>query len=123
MDVRVLPDGPVFRISQALGPGARGCRLDPAALEASVAAVERRFAAGADLLIVNKFGKHEAEGRGFRNLIAEALCGEVPVLCGVNALNHDAFLAFCAGEAERLPPDLASLTDWRRRLDPPAKNA
>ena len=30
MDVRVLPDGPVLRISQDLGPQARGCRLDPA---------------------------------------------------------------------------------------------
>ena len=29
--------------------------------------------AGARLLIVNKFGKHEAEARGFRSLIAEAL--------------------------------------------------
>ena len=29
MDVKVLPDGPVIRISQSLGKGARGCRLDP----------------------------------------------------------------------------------------------
>ena len=33
MDVRVLPDRAVLRISQDLGPQARGCRLDPAALE------------------------------------------------------------------------------------------
>ena len=32
MDVRVLPDGPVLRISQNLGAGARGCRLDGGAL-------------------------------------------------------------------------------------------
>ena len=30
---RSCPDGPVLRISQDLGPSARGCRLDPAALE------------------------------------------------------------------------------------------
>jgi hypothetical protein len=28
MDLRVLPDGPVLRISQDLGDSARGCRLD-----------------------------------------------------------------------------------------------
>lgn len=28
MDVKVLPDGPVFRISQSLGKEARGCRLE-----------------------------------------------------------------------------------------------
>ena len=33
MDVRLLPHGPVLRISQSLGPGAHGCRLDPGALE------------------------------------------------------------------------------------------
>ena len=33
MDLTLLPDGPVIRISQSLGDGARGCRLDTAALE------------------------------------------------------------------------------------------
>ena len=32
MDVEVLPDGPNIRISQDLGPEARGCRLDADAL-------------------------------------------------------------------------------------------
>ena len=73
MDVQVLPDGPVIRISQNLGRGARGCRLDPEALERAVAAAEARLSEGVDLVIVNKFGKHEAEGRGFRALIAEAV--------------------------------------------------
>ena len=39
MDVRVLPEGPLIRISQSLGPGAKGCRLDPGALERAVAEV------------------------------------------------------------------------------------
>ena len=73
MDVRVLPNGPMIRISQNLGRAARGCRLDAGALEAAVVMAERGIAAGADLLIVNKFGKQEAEGHGFRALIAEAL--------------------------------------------------
>jgi len=63
MDVRVLPAGAVLRISQDLGPQARGCRLDPAALETAVAMVAASLSSGADLLIVNKFGKHEAEER------------------------------------------------------------
>ena len=116
MDVRVLPDGPVLRISQSLGAGARGCRLDPAALERAVAEVERGLRAGPDLLVVNKFGKHEAEGRGFRTVIAEALCLGVPVLCGVNALNLPAFLAFCDGAGRALEPDLPQLIDWADRV-------
>jgi hypothetical protein len=112
MDVQVLPDGPVIRISQSLGPGARGCRLDPAALEQAVAAAEARLSAGADLVIVNKFGKHEAEGRGFRALIAEAVALGVPVLVGVNALNAPRLAEFLGAEVDRLDPTPEALDDW-----------
>jgi len=112
MDVRVLPDGPVLRISQHLGLSARGCRLDPDALERAVGLVAARLSRGADILIVNKFGKHEAEGRGFRDVIAEAVALDIPVLVGLNALNRSAFEAFAGGLACRLPPERAALRDW-----------
>ncbi|MDM7930653.1 DUF2478 domain-containing protein [Tabrizicola sp.] len=116
MDVRVLPGGPVLRISQDLGPQARGCRLDPAALEAAVALVAAGLASGADLLIINKFGKHEAEGRGFRDVIAEAVAMDIPVLVGLNALNLQAFKTFAAGMAIQLPPEPAALKAWVDRV-------
>ena len=111
MDVRVLPDGPTICISQNLGPAARGCRLDPDGLERAVASVALRLD-GADLLILNKFGKHEAEGRGFVPLIAEALSRDIPVLLGVSDLNRAAFDAFTAGAATRLPAEQAAILDW-----------
>jgi nucleoside-triphosphatase THEP1 len=112
MDVRVLPDGATHCISQSLGAHARGCRLDPAALDRAVEEVRAGFPGAAELLIVNKFGKHEAEGRGFRDLIAEALARDVPVLCGVGRLNEAAFHAFAGDLARRLPPDLRALHAW-----------
>ncbi|MFU8776118.1 MAG: DUF2478 domain-containing protein [Roseovarius sp.] len=121
MDVEVLPDGPVIRISQSLGPGARGCRLDPSALELAVAAAEARLAQGCDLLIVNKFGKHEAEGRGFRTLIAEALSRDVPVLVGANRLNAPHLVAFSGGVAEALAPDEARILEWLDGAVPDAR--
>lgn len=112
MDVQVLPDGPVLRISQHLGQGARGCRLDAAALETAVGLVSEQLSRGADVLIVNKFGKHEAEGRGLRGVIAEALSMDVPVIVGINALNLAAFETFAEGIATCLAPDAISLTAW-----------
>lgn len=112
MDVQVLPDGPVFRISQSLGKQARGCRLDPAALEAAVGEVTQTLCASPDLLIVNKFGKHEAEGRGFRDVIGQCLLEGVPVLAGVNGLNLEAFHDFTEGCAEPLEAEVASLVAW-----------
>ena len=113
MDVRILPDGAVIRISQNLGENARGCRLDPGALETAVAQTAARLD-GADILIVNKFGKHEAEGRGFRDVIAGAILRDIPVIVGTNRMNIDAFRAFCDNRAEALPPDLPRLLDWAR---------
>lgn len=65
MDLRVLPDGETIRISQSLGEHARGCRLDPAALEQAVGYVSASLEDAPQLLIINKFGKHEADGVDF----------------------------------------------------------
>lgn len=112
MDVTVLPSGPVIRISQTLGTEARGCRLDTAALEDAVAVVNAKLSCDADVLLLNKFGKHEAEGRGFRETIADAIARDIPVLLGVNAMNFDAFLDFTGGMAVPLASDVDLLTNW-----------
>jgi hypothetical protein len=112
MDVRVLGGGPVIRISQSLGAGATGCRLNPAALEQAVAEVASRLDDGVDLVLINKFGKHEAEGRGFRPLIADVLERGLPLLIAVNELNLEPFLNFSAGIAQKVPGDPGGLEEW-----------
>jgi nucleoside-triphosphatase THEP1 len=123
MDVRVLPDGPILRISQDLGRASHGCRLDPAALETAVGLVSSSMGQDSDLLIVNKFGKHEVQGRGFRTVIAEALSKGIPVLVGVNALNLPAFEEFSGGLGRRLPCESAALADWVTGLGRPCVHA
>lgn len=119
MDIRVLPKGPVLRISQDLGSGARGCRLDVGALETAVAAVTVTLS-GAALLVVNKFGKSEAEGRGMVPVIAAAVEQGLPVLVGVNGLNLPAFLGFADGMAEPLPADPETIAAWALAAAAPA---
>ncbi|WP_135448225.1 DUF2478 domain-containing protein [Tabrizicola caldifontis] len=111
MDLRVLPDGPTLRISEDRGDLARGCILDSGALEQAVHEVERRLD-GADILIVNKFGKREAEGRGLTPVIAEALHRSLPVLVGVNGLNLAALLSFVEEEIQGLPTNAEAVADW-----------
>lgn len=112
MDVKVLPNGSVYRISQNLGAGSRGCRLDPEALEMSVAEVEASLERGADIVILNKFGKQEADGRGFRDVLAGAVSEGIPVLVGLNTLNKPAFDEFASGLAMECAPTLEALTEW-----------
>lgn len=119
MDLRLLPDGPTVRISVDRGAEARGCRLDTGALEQSVlwtaGALDR-----AEMLVVNKFGKQEAEGRGLAATIAEALERDLPVLVGVNGLNLPPFLEFAGGLAQMLPPEPGAVLDWCLRACAPA---
>ena len=113
MDLVLLGAGGRFRISQCLGPLARGCRLDPAGLEAAVGHVAAGLEEGRpELMILNKFGKAELAGRGFRPVIARALELGVPVLMGLNRANLDGFDAFAAGTAEALPADPETLRAW-----------
>ncbi len=116
MDLRVLPDGETIRLSQSLGTMSRGCRLDPAALEQAVGYVTASLSDAPQLLIINKFGKHEADGRGFRPVIAEALALDVPVLVGVNAMNQEKFIEFTGGEAEEMQADLDAIENWFDRI-------
>lgn len=114
MDVRVLPAGETIRISQSLGAGSRGCRLNPEALEQAVGQVTSSLQKDPlpQVLIVNKFGKHEADGRGMRPVIGEALAQGMVVVSGVNRMNVDAFKAFSDGLAVEGASDLDGLVAW-----------
>ncbi len=112
MQARVLPDGARRLISQDLGALASGCRLDPAALEDVVGQVTASLDTGPDLLLVNKFGKQEAEGSGFRDAIGIALMQEIPVLTSVHPRNRVAFDAFAGDLAQAVPSGDDALLDW-----------
>ncbi len=119
MTLHALAGRDRMRISQDLGAGAQGCRLDPDGLEQAVALSQRALQEDGEdrprLLIVNKFGKQEAEGRGFRPLIGEALSAGIPVLLAVSRTNLDAFCAFADGLEERIAPDATAVTAWAHR--------
>ena len=114
MDLSVLGADDAVRISEDLGALARGCRLDVSGLETAVgramAVLERpvptRF------VIVNKFGKQEAEGRGFRPFIAEALMHDIPVLTSVAVAYRPDFMAFAGEIADEVEPTLEAVLDW-----------
>ena len=110
MDVLILgEEEQPIRISQSLGGGSTGCRLDAGALELAAARVGARLH-GAELLILPKFGRQEAVGRGFRAVIAQAVAEELPVLLHVPPEQRDAFAGFCEGMGERVDP--AELAGW-----------
>lgn len=97
---------------ESRGAGARGCRLNPSGLaEASGwlrEAIERRV----DVLVVNRFGRQEAEGAGLLNEIAAAIMAEIPVVVAVDEDLLSAWQAFLGEAPVALAPDAERIASW-----------
>jgi nucleoside-triphosphatase THEP1 len=92
-----LATGECIPISEDRGPGARGCQLDADGLMSAIARALAAVSDDTSIVIINKFGKSEAEGEGFRPLIECALEHGIPVLIGVPWRNIESWREF-AGE-------------------------
>ena len=108
-----LASGEVTAIAEHRGKEARGCRLDVGVLTEVAETVAASLHIDAPrLLIVNKFGKIEADGGGMRGAIAQAVELGIPVLVGVPARNLDRWRAFAGPLAVELPAEPAAITGW-----------
>ena len=107
--VTVLPSGETIPLAQPRDPcaGATPCDLAPAA-----ARIDALIEAGADLVVINRFGKHEAEGSGLIDEIARALTSDIPVLVAVPEFRFAQWLSFCHGMSVKLPCRDDSLQGW-----------
>jgi hypothetical protein len=111
-----LATGKRFGISQALGAYARGCRLDPRGLADAAAWLDAAVDDDLDLLVLNKFGKAEAEGSGLRGTFARAMDAGIPVLTAVRSPHTDAWFSFHGGLAADLPPCRDVVLAWCRAV-------
>ena len=114
MYLKDLLGGDEIQISLDRSNEARGCRLNPDAFARIDAWIERAVLERVDLLIINKFGREEAHGRGLRPVIAEALIAEIPLVIGVSTRNFGDFLTFVGDSTTRLKPDIEAITGWCR---------
>ena len=81
----------------------------PGLLMEALAGAEAMLEGGADLLILNRFGKVEAEGGGGRALLARAVELGVPAVVAVPWRNIGAFRAFAGDLAEEIGPEAFAL--------------
>lgn len=113
MSLENLSTGETFDISDNRGKGARGCKLNIPVFEALVGQVQQGVRTAApDLVIINRFGKREVEGRGFRDVIAEATGRDIPVLVALNESSRAAWKEFTAGDGAVLPATTAAVWRW-----------
>jgi nucleoside-triphosphatase THEP1 len=112
----LLHSGEKLLLAQDFDPAASGCRLDLARLQNAGARVAAALEAGADLVIINRFGKRERDGQGLAYLIERALEADTPVLIAVASQRFADWIKFAGGMTVKLACDRPSLDSWWRTV-------
>lgn len=109
----VLLDGAgEMSLSQELGRGAVGCRLDPEALGRLGGHLLDLLDVRPDLMVLNRFGRGESTGAGLRPVIERACDLDVPVLLAVRDTYLGAWRDYTCGMAAEYRPDDPAIDDW-----------
>ncbi|MEJ5022557.1 DUF2478 domain-containing protein [Ochrobactrum vermis] len=119
IEIEHIGTGVTQIISQSLGSGSKGCRLDPAALADVAGSLLGELDDGADVLILNRFGKGETEGHGFRALIETAYARRIPVLTVVRETYVEGWNDFAGDCGILLAPDSKATLGWFDRVTEP----
>src|SRR3981189_3743189 len=102
LSAMLLHTGEELQLFQSLGACATGCRLDVGQLLDAGAQVARAIDQGADLVIVNRFGRQEREGKGLSSLAARGLRADIPVVIAVPSHRFADWIRFADGMSVKL---------------------
>ena len=112
----LVHSGEKLLLAQDFDPAASGCRLDIGRLENVGARVAEALDAGADLLIINRFGKRERDGKGLAFLIERALGADIPLVIAVSQDRFAEWIRYAGGVSVKLDCDRAALEQWWRKV-------
>jgi hypothetical protein len=108
----LVHSGEELPLLQDLGACATGCRLDVGRLLEAGSRVAAAIEAGADLVIINRFGRREREGKGLCYLIDRALDADIPVVIAVPSRRFADWIRFAEGMSVKLACDRRALAAW-----------
>jgi hypothetical protein len=108
----LVHSGEELPLLQNLGACATGCRLDVGQLLDAGSRVARALEDGADIVIINRFGRQEREGKGLSYLIERALSADIPVVIAVPLHRFTDWIRFAGGMSVKLRCDRDALDAW-----------
>jgi len=123
LGVVTLPNGNVISLVDDRTRDIAACRLENERLEDLAKQLTASIEGGADLIIVNRFGHSEAEGRGLVDLISQALNADIPLLIAVSERRFPTWIRFCNGMSVRLACRRDMLDRWWRSISVNEKKA
>ncbi len=112
LSAMLIHRGKRVRLFQDLGRCAQGCRLDVDQLMEAGVQIAEAIDEGADLVVINRFGRQEREGKGLLHVIERALEADIPVVIAVPESGFADWLKFSGGMSVRLRCDRDALELW-----------
>lgn len=110
--VGVLPTRETIPLAPGPDTLSDSSRSGPCDLRSAAARIDPLIESGADLLVINRFGRLEAEGAGLIDEIAHALRLDIPVVVAVPDFRFSEWLSFCSGMGIKLSCRDDSLRNW-----------
>jgi hypothetical protein len=112
LSAMLVHSGEELQLFQNLGTCSTGCRLDVGQLLVAGAQVASAIDQGADLVIVNRFGRQEREGKGLSYLVERALSADSPVVIAVPSHRFADWIRFADGMSVKLRCNRKALDAW-----------
>lgn len=112
MDLVDIETRETYGISQKLGRAAGSCHLDQSGLAEASSVLRRALAGRPALLIANRFGEQEVNGRGFADEMLTAMSEGIPILTAVADRWRTQWQTFTGGGAALLPASPIALKRW-----------
>jgi Protein of unknown function (DUF2478) len=112
LSAMLVHTGRELQLFQDRGACATGCRLDVGQLLDAGAEVASAIEEGADLVIVNRFGRQEREGKGLSYLVERALSADIPVVIAVPNHRFADWIRFADGMSVKLACEREALEAW-----------
>lgn len=118
MGIINLNNGEFTSIAQDLGEHNTSCCLDSEAVSNASHILKHAREQKPDLIVVNRFGKLEAEGEGFADEMLEIMSLGLPMLTVVATRFLEPWREFTGGLATEIPPNLANIKTWYSQQQP-----
>jgi Protein of unknown function (DUF2478) len=112
LSAMLVHTGEHLQLFQDLGTCSVGCRLDVGQLLDAGQQIAQAIEQGADVLIVNRFGRQEREGKGLAYLVERALSADIPVVIAVPGHRFSDWIKFADGKSVKLRCDREALDAW-----------
>lgn len=107
-----------YQISQNLGPESTCCHVDTSGFAEASQVLRRAMAMDTDLIVVNKFGKLEAQGLGLADEMMAIMAQGIPLITTVETPSLDIWREFTGGLADELPANCGGLMRWWENIRP-----